>query len=178
FFKVVLYHGDKFYRDRQTRLIQGEIGAGAGNQQASSLKFTETQQALASALMGRGILESAAIDLIVSLPPDQPVQHQLEWIDELIRREGEKIKKKPGFIIHLIRGNIAVPADFITSGKRAQIERHRAEDEAVKRRQFEAEAAYQEYCKGEVEKYVETDMTVEEKQEIMREAKRKLSTQF
>jgi Replication initiator protein A len=177
-FKVVFYHGDKFHRDRRPRPGNGENGLGTANVQASGPKFTQAQEALVSALASRGVLESAAIDLIVSLPSDQPVQDQLEWIDELVKKGGEKIKNKPGFIVHLIRENIAVPADFITSRRRAQVKANRAEQETAKQWQFEAEAAYQEYCRCEVEKYVQTNMTEDERQEILKGAKQKLSAQF
>jgi hypothetical protein len=154
-FKVVFYHGEKFHRDRQKRLGQSE---GSGNGQIASKELSEEQLSHVQALAARGVLGSAAVDLVVALPPDQPVQDQLEWIDELVKREGSKIKNKPGFVIHLLRGNIAVPADFITSRKRAQFEAARSAAEESQRRQFETEEAYEVYRENLYQEYLQTKL--------------------
>jgi hypothetical protein len=178
-FKIVFYHGEKFHRDRRQRLGYGEsAGAGEG-QQTGSIELTEEQKVLVSALVERGVLESAAVELIASLPADQPVRDQLEWIDELVKKEGTKIKNKPGFLIHLLRGNIAVPTDFITTRKRSQIEAARAAAEEDQRRQFETEAAYEVYQENLYQEYLQTrldqavylQMIEEEKKRVRQLAK-------
>jgi hypothetical protein len=170
-FKVVLYHGEKFHRDRQKRLGQSEVG---GSGQITGRDLSEEQRLHVQALVERGVLESAAVDLVVALPPNQPVKDQLEWIDELVKREGSKIKNKPGFVIHLLRGNIAVPADFITSRRRAHLEASRVAAEESQRRQFETEEAYEVYRENLYQEYLQTKLDQAEYRQMIEAEKRRL----
>lgn len=179
-FKVVFSHGEKYHRDRRKRLGQaeGESVTGNGSKHLLGTKLTEERQSIVKALVERGVLESAAVELVVALPADQTIQDQLEWIDELVKTSEGKIKNKPGFIIHLLKGNVAVPADFITSRKRAQIEMERAQVEASQFRQFKLEEAYQAYCRAEIETYIESQMNSSEREAIMSQTKKQIASKF
>ena len=96
---------------------------------------TEIDPRPVAELLKRGVGESDARQLLLSLPPDQPVLDQLEWGDYLVgRQEDAKIANPPGFYISLLQRNVPVPGYFETT--RAQKARQKAgyaQQEAIQR---------------------------------------------
>ena len=94
------------------------------------------QNEVVAALVGRGVREDRARQLLFGLPDDQPAMDQIEWGDAEIARKQrtrEPISNPPGFYIYLLRTNYTVPATFETSRKR------RLRDEA-RQREMESRA--------------------------------------
>jgi hypothetical protein len=103
-----------------------------------------------SALVSRGIAESAARDLLSKLKPDQQILDQLEWGESQVRKNPDTYKNPAGFYIYLIRENVTVPASFETSRKQAAREaeaRRRAEEERL-------QGEYDLYKRSEIERHI------------------------
>lgn len=173
-FKVVFFHGEKYHRDRRQRLGQGENGGIGGDKKLPDNPLSKDQQSWVTALVEKGVLEKAAQELITSLPADQPIADQLEWIAEQIKQLGDKIKNGPGFIIHMLRSNVVVPVDFITSRKRAQIAAARAAVEEAQFKQFEVEAAYDVYQEIFYQQYLTDELDQAEYLQMIEEEKKKI----
>lgn len=85
-------------------------------------------------LLKRGVGESDARQLLLSLPPGQPVLDQLEWGDHLVGQEDGKIANPPGFYISLLHRNVPVPGHLDTiRAQRARQEAEFAQQEAIQR---------------------------------------------
>lgn len=153
--KIILHHGDKFYRDQELRTGKREQipqrnntkqQIPRGQQQApppSRAELTEEQQYYVKLLVARDVDRSVAEKEVVKLPADQPVQDQIDFIDSQVA--SGTFKNSPGWYITKLRENIAIPADFETSSKKQQ--RRAAEAVEQKRQHEEAliETLYFEY---------------------------------
>lgn len=83
--------------------------------------------------------------MLSTLPTDQPVVDQLEYIDSEIQRKvgsrGE-IKNAPGFYIERLRANVALPSTFETSkARKAREEAEFAKSEAIRKEREDRLAA-------------------------------------
>jgi hypothetical protein len=130
-FKVVVTHGPKFFRDRELRVVAEKPDAAA---------------TLTAELTKRGIAESAARQLLASIPDEQPVMDQIEWGDYLIQASRAGTFRNPaGFYLHLLRNAILPPREFETSRARKARTAEAAVDSAVSLRKLELENEYAEY---------------------------------
>jgi hypothetical protein len=131
-FKLVFRHGPKFYQDLESnRTRQGQI---TGWRPAPG----EDSTALVEMLVERGVFKAVAQQLVSSRAQGQFIEDQVEWFDEMISRKGaERYKNPPGLLVTLVRLNVPIDPNFVTTRMR----RLRAEYEA---RQREREAANEE----------------------------------
>jgi hypothetical protein len=130
-------------------------------------------EALLQELIQRRVTGTRATKLLASLPADQHVLDQLEWGDSLIAKAPVgTYRNPPGFYVHLVQNNVPVPESFETSRKRrnrAEAERERSESASER---AALELAYDEYRQEALDRYIEEEMTAEERRERY-EAKRK-----
>lgn len=128
-YKVLFFHGDKFYRDRRLRLASKPDGKGEARVEAAeprpALPAPEppTDEGLLRELRQRGVTPGRARKILGSLAPDQPVREQLAWGDFLIAQGGmARFYNPPGFYVYLLRENVAPPPPFLTPAKVAGVE--------------------------------------------------------
>ncbi|HMF76852.1 MAG TPA: hypothetical protein VK604_14425 [Bryobacteraceae bacterium] len=160
---------------------------------AASAPAQETQQsfdlecapepALLAELFKRGINAKQASALLQEILPGQDVMEQLEYADHRIASEPPgTFRNPPGFYISVIRDNTPVPANFESGRKRS--ERQASEDQlaeqrrASERRALELEAAFADYCRAEVEAYIERELAPGEYAAMVEEQKRSYVAQF
>ena len=158
-FKLVLWHGPKYHRDRQARLSKkphpeilaaGDTAAARRPRQRrlNLAPVPDPQQTpppviidynVVAELEKRGVGGTDARKLLSTLKPGQPVLDQLEYADHLIAQKRGKIENPPGFYISLLQRDVPVPPSFETS----QARKARQEAESAKRQaiQQEREAA-------------------------------------
>jgi hypothetical protein len=116
-------------------------------------------------IVKRGIREPDARRLLLDVPKEQPVQDQIEWFDELLRRMRSSIQNPPGFLFTMVRDGWPVPADFVSSRKLAlqrQVQERRAmadDPEAVAEaqralRRMQVEEQYRRYREEETDRYI------------------------
>lgn len=154
-YKVVFYHGPKFFRDRhgvKAAEDTGPVKEVAGSSQPLDILDAEPQ--FLSDLVERGVTERKARAVLSNILADQDVKGQLEWIDHLINQDPGKVKNVPGFYVSMIQDNISPPVSFETSAQR------RLRDDAAQSRDNErAEQArrkldYETYLKTETQSYI------------------------
>ena len=143
-FKLVATHGDKFYRDQKIR-----SGAPAAQLEGATVPLLKQ-------LTDRGIHESQGNRLLRSLPPDQPVEDQLEYGDYLIWKSRATIKNAPGFYVYLLRQNILPPEEFETSSRRRARQDSDEKQAEATRRRIQLEDDYHEYCREKVRAHWKT----------------------
>jgi hypothetical protein len=159
-YKIAARHGPKFFADQ--RLQTAAMPA---------LVEGDTSPVLLEALVNRGVLESQAKKLLCSLPTEQPVQDQLEYIDSIIKRGRGRIENPPGFYVSMLQSNIPVPDGFETSAR--QRAREIREHENLERQFIELEQSsrYDDYVQIEVDKHV---LDVLGKDELQAQIKRRM----
>jgi hypothetical protein len=181
-YKILLFHGEKFHRDRRERLSRKRIATVAPELHTSGIRDLDHQNrgrsspaqsvhginsslpvvdpALLAEFTRRGITEKKAVELVAQLKPGQDVVAQLEHADQMIRQSNMPITNPAGFIVRLIEWNTPVPDGFETTAKRKVREaRERAEQErrnAEEARQ-ELESEYENYCDSEVDRYIQAN---------------------
>jgi hypothetical protein len=168
-YKLVLWHGDKYRNDRQSRLKGKLLVDQPGGDQSPAIRRPRQQrlqlaapaetapeqpeaatagavnQALIAELARRGIGQADARQLLAHLIPGQPVLDQLEWGDYQISRKRGHVENPPGFYISLLRRNVPVPANFLSSQKARELQAsERARQEALQEQRQEAERAERE----------------------------------
>lgn len=164
-YKLVIWHGDKYHADRQSRLKGKLLMEHCGDENRTvrrprqqRLQLTAPEEApaqpdatapdlqtLIAELSLRGVGEADARQILAALPPGQPVLDQLEWGDYQISRKRGQVENPPGFYISLLQRNVPVPVSFLSSRKakeRQAAERARAQ--ALQAQQLAAERAEQE----------------------------------
>jgi hypothetical protein len=119
-------------------------------------------------LLKRGISESQARRLTLSLKDGQPVQAQLEWGDVLVTRSRGRIENPPGFYIYLVRENVMPPVEFVRSPGEPQIE-----DDRVEQR-----AAYNDYVQGQAAQYLQKRYGSEEYERLIEAKGREVKQQY
>lgn len=159
-YKLVVWHGGKYFTDRQSRLkgkllVDPPSAGKPRHPRQQRLQLSEpkdapapvvaTDPAMVAALTLRGIGEMDARQLLASLPPGQPVIAQLEWADYQIARKRGGIENPPGFYISLLQRNVPVPASFLTTRKSKELKAARqACEQALLEQRQEAERAERE----------------------------------
>ena len=184
-YKVIFYHGDKFHRDLQQRLdrkSKPQLKQLALNSSANEEKSEQPadRHPIVSELIKRGVTIEGAKKLIQTLLADQPVLDQLEWGDQLIAdrtRSGDGIKNPPGFYVYLIKNNVTVPENFLTSRKRQMHEERRRQVETAQLQQFALEDAYEDYRKRKIDTLI-ADMGSEQFRRIVGEKRAGFLQQF
>ena len=180
-YKILLFHGEKFHRDRRQRLARKrtsgpwpEQGSAANDRsrqhyqydpQSPSLPSQPTaaqvfDPALLAEFTRRGINEKKAQELLANLKPGQDVVAQLEHAEQIVHHSQTPITNPTGYIIRLIEWNTPVPDGFETSAKRkAREEQDRRErnQRAAHEAQQELEWEYEAYREAEVDRYIEAN---------------------
>jgi hypothetical protein len=141
-FKIVLHHGEKYYRDRSLRGKQKEQierRSTVSPEQGSAKQFTpkpppqkielsEQQKYFVELLVARGADRDVIENVIAELPINQSIQDQIEYIDFQVGASGT-FTNSPGWYVKKLRENIQIPESFETSSRRKQ----REETEALER---------------------------------------------
>ena len=179
-YKILLYHGEKFHRDRRARLNRrrssAEMGSQHGNRHgvnyAGSLQTDHYQTTppatvsptfdpqLIAEFTRRGIDEAKARNLIAHRQPGQDFIAQLEHLDQTIEKLAlteNRVMNPTGFYIRLIERNTPVPDGFETGAhRRAREERER--NDRLERDRAEAQARreeeYDAYREAEIDRYI------------------------
>lgn len=182
-YKIILFHGPKFHRDRRRRLEQknhletgvvvaesepiepnlpepgklegAPVSDTATEPQAAieSHELSEVNGKLVDDLSARGLMPSTVLKLLSSLPADQ-----LDKVPDYIEywdkaRKGSDVG--PGLLYELIKNGQPLPADFET--KRQRADRLASEEHRKKliaaRERLKAE--YEEHCRQVVDRFIE-----------------------
>lgn len=104
------------------------------------------QNEIVKALVGHGVREDKARQLLLNLPDDQLALDQIEWAESEIARKSKSagaIQSPAGFIVYLLQSNHPVPAAFVTTRRRQLMEQAREENE--KDRALEAQRELDQY---------------------------------
>ena len=181
-YKLLLFHGEKFHRDRRERLTKKRISepsTGHDSATDSSLhpRHRENQSYSAVANPGvaarpaqkefdpflvaeftrRGITEKKAHELLANLKPGQDVIAQLEHAEQIVQHSQIPITNPTGYIVRLIEWNTPVPDGFETSAKREAREAQERKDRerrTAEEAQQELEWEYEAYREAEVDRYI------------------------
>lgn len=160
-FKIIFWHGEKFHRDQRSRLAIKAL---------TPVKVTPRKgdSPLLEQLVRRGIAEEPARQLLVSVPPNQPVQEQLEWGDTVVSQAPRgKFHNPPGFYVHLIRENVQPPEYFLEARKVRERRQEQPVDELT------VELAYEEYRNRQVDLRIKS-LTSAEFRRIVDERKKQI----
>jgi hypothetical protein len=154
-FKIILYHGDKFYRDRSRRLGQKE---NVPEKQIGEITASVPEEGIDPTLLAemtrRGITASRARSLLANLADGQVVTDQLEWGDSIIAQGSDKVRNPAGFYISLIKDNVRPPDNFESSRKREMtLAREQARDREINEK-AELELAYDDYRTAEINNHI------------------------
>ena len=141
-FKIIACHGPKFFADLRARTT-------SPGQQAE----VDQSPALLEALTSRSVSEAQARRLLRTLPPDQPVMEQVEYIDSIVRKG--RIDNPPGLYVTMLRNNEPVHEDFETSAKRMERDRARQAYLKVQSARWDMQQSYEQYVQAELERHIE-----------------------
>ncbi len=144
-YKILFFHGEKFHRDRRTRLSRRQNSNGSpealfkSDHHQRSRHGEDRRQLIAthpgrpstpvpqqfdpvlvSEFTKRGINEKKAYELLSNLKPGQAkdLVAQLEHAEHIVRQSQYPITNPAGFIISLIERNTPVPDGFETKAQR------------------------------------------------------------
>jgi hypothetical protein len=188
-YKILFYHGDKFHRDRSTRLTRKRLlngGEGRSDGAAPSVRherhgsYSQQQRPttsqplppqstfdpqLIAEFTRRGITEQKAMELLTNLKPGQDVIAQLESAEQTVKQlqnTPNQVRNPAGFYIRLIERNTPLPDGFETSAKRKV--REEREQKLQKQRwaretEQQLEWEYESYREREIDRFIETNPT-------------------
>lgn len=139
--KITARHGPKFFADQRS-------------QTATTQKSLEADRSpmLLTALVSRAILETQAARLLKSLPGDQPVMDQIEYIDSIIQRG--RIENPPGFYVSMLKENIPVPDFFETTNRRNLRQGREREYFEKQTLAVEQTALYEDYVRTQLDRHI------------------------
>ncbi|HEY4360362.1 MAG TPA: replication initiator protein A [Bryobacteraceae bacterium] len=180
-YKIILYHGEKFHRDRRARLTKQRTQADSslprlyddrarpaaprehGIRTPQSHTHARPEKVfdpdLIAEFVRRGITEKKAENLLANLKTgqEQNLIAQLEHAEYSVLHSRTPIDNPAGFIIYLIEMNTPVPDGFETSAKRIARETRERRDHAQRDAEDareQLELAYEEYRDAEVDQYI------------------------
>lgn len=195
-YKLILRHGAKFFRDQaENQRRQGLLTSGASE--------GESSENLVEMLVKRGVLRTVAQQLVNSRVEGQFIEDQVEWFDEMLARRGaEKYKNPPGLLVTIIKLNMPIDPNFVTSRMRRLREEYEARrrtleaaseiddeaapfdlDEELPPRQLTPhellllEDRYREYKRSEVLNYI-NGLPPDEYDALMKKARKQFETEF
>jgi hypothetical protein len=195
-FKIIFYHGEKFFRDLglKQQELKGIGGRGGATEQApvealsqpvleaGRQEQTDSQKAapeanpLLSKLVTRGIPKEEGEKILNHIAPTQPLEDQIEYFDFLLSQG--KIRENPaGWLAEFIRKNYRIPDSFEPSWVRKQ---RQAEQEAQQQRikQWQAqEEAKQKAIDRKAEEALKA-LPAEQYQALYTQVKTKILTRF
>jgi hypothetical protein len=172
-YKIVFYHGEKFHRDRQSRLNRkgtrpakdqhSEINRASSARQPR-LEVSPAQPAfnpqLVAEFTSRGITEERAIALLANVKPGRDVVAQLEHAEHSVKNSKIEIRNPAGYIARLIELNTPVPDGFETRAQQKAREEREQQDRArrvMREAEEQLEWDYQDYRAAEVDRYIEAN---------------------
>ena len=181
-YKIIFFHGPKFHRDRKRRLEQksqaepavlvaefepvepklpepgrlhdlpATLAAAEDEATADGAHSREVNGGLVDDLAARGLMPSAVLKLLESLPADRiaSVRDYIEYWDSQ-KRVGEV---RPGLLYELIKNGERLPSSFETGQKRAA--RLAAADRQKKLHRLQAalKAKYEDYRRATTDRFV------------------------
>ena len=101
--------------------------------------------------MIRGVSENHAVALLKNVKPDQPVEEQLKWADQLIARSRGRIYNPAGFYVYVVKEDIRPP--FLLSGDATAPEGEQPEtNSAPPEQKLVDREAYERFCDAEIAK--------------------------
>jgi hypothetical protein len=138
----------------------------------AQLGFCESDAPLLNELIGRGIAEKKARELLMQLKPSQEVMDQLEYVDSLVANDKKrKLQNPPGLYVCYIRDNIAPPRDFWSTRKAKLHEQAQQARDVEGARRAQLELAYEEYRAAEIERFITADLPAAEYRKMFEQHK-------
>jgi Replication initiator protein A len=178
-FKILLYHGEKFHRDRRARLERKKNVAPGNTPRIveanadQALRGAESKPSrptfdpqLVAELTNRGIRQEIATNLLAKLKPGQDVIARLEYSDQEIKKLENteyRVTNPAGYHVRMIEWNSPVPDGFETSARRKareQRERQDQERRAAEEADRQRQDAYENYCSNAVDRCIEENRTL------------------
>lgn len=130
-------------------------------------------------MMIRGISEKKARDLLSNVKPGQQVIDQLEWGDEVLRKARPgTFHNPPGLLISFIEGNLTPPTHFESSRMKSLREEALRENALHGMKRAELKVEYEDYRRGEAERYLEEELAGAEYKRIFAAKKQELATAY
>lgn len=169
-FKVVLRHGEKFYRD--LHLQQSK------HAQLRPAPIEKGDEQLVELLTVRGISLNMAEQLVRERAPGTHIDDYTDWFDHLMEsRKAKKFTNPPGLLITLIRTRSPIPSNFETSRMRQLREesQRRERDDFVD--QYILESEYHFYVEEEISHYLKSQPP-ERLRELRQEATKRFKKDF
>lgn len=134
---------------------------------------------LLKALTSRGVIEDQAKILLRNLKEGQQALSQLAWGDYVINHSQIPFHNPAGFYVHLIKHNVAVPNSFKTpvanATKGANLS---AEGDGCQAFTPEQCTAYQQYQAKEIDRFIEENLSAEERQVLRENVWKQLITEY
>jgi hypothetical protein len=150
-FKVVFFHGTKFFTD-QTRRLEAK-GYVPSSPLAASTPPSErghNHETILAELTRRGVGRRSARSLLRDLPDTDEALRVIEWADQEIARKNPA--NPAGFLVHMIRENVTPPDSFLSTRQIDTLER---EEQASRLRELklaQLQSDYQRYKDDEIQK--------------------------
>ena len=175
-YKIIFYHGEKFHRDRRTRLskqaslspetkgltephdrmarLPAKRSTPNQSHQDTQKNTPPVNETFLAELMKRGVAEPYARTILAAVNPEQPVLAQLEWGDQQVKLSGGKILNPAGFYVSLVSGNVMPPPNFETAAQRNAREEKMRREEEVRQAEQELETEYEWYRARQIDAYI------------------------
>ena len=155
--------GDGVALPARRELVESASGARKGVVAAEA-----SASPLLAELARRGVAERKARELLANLKPGQEVLDQLEYVDSLVAKDRQgRIANPPGLYVMYVRDNVAPPADFPTSRKRALFEQARERKQADQARRAQLMIDYEAFCAAETARYVAETLPPDEYRQFL-----------
>jgi hypothetical protein len=181
-YKIILFHGAKFHRDRRRRLEQKshvETGVVVAESEPMEPNLPEPGKLevatppvppvgdktkmktadlpdvpgkLVDELSARGLMPSVALKLLGSLPADR-LDSVSDYMDYWDKaRKGSDVR--PGLLYDLIKNGEPLPADFETSRKRADRQAAEEHRKVVAAAEERLKSEYEDHCRVAIDRFI------------------------
>jgi hypothetical protein len=136
-------------------------------------------QLLVAEMIKRGIDEKHARGILESRAKDQDILEQLEYADwRIANAPAETFHNPTGFYITVLKENTAIPENFDTSRKRRERREQQRQRDLEQMRQLQLENEYDEYKRRHVQRYIEQELSHEERENLIAQMKRACLKQY
>ncbi len=152
-FKVVFFHGEKFFADHDRRLekkVQFVDQEAPGDDDVEIAEFGDE---IIRALTSRGVGRKAAKRLLKELPSGDEALRVIEWADQEIARKNPA--NPSGFLVHMIRENVTPPDSFLSTLDLQRLEREGQAERLRDEKLAKLQAEHERYTEEEVRKCVD-----------------------
>jgi hypothetical protein len=129
---------------------------------------------LLAELTRRGIAERKARELLANARPGQEVMDQIEYVDSLVAKDSKgKLSNPPGLYVMYVRDDVAPPADFTSSRKKALLQDARQRKQADQAKTAQLKLKYETHCVAETARFIAEELPAGEHAALVESHRRK-----